>query len=100
LRIIIFLLVLSCGVPAMAQYQTNPNPIYPPPAKKGPPKNKAISLQDRQKGIPLHKADRSYALKQKTPMPLSPPNKLSKPVTSWTKGQKPKYSSLYQDPAQ
>src|ERR1700679_3462438 len=92
LRIFIFLMVLSLAAPAMAQYQTNPNPIYPPPGKKDPPKNKAISTQDRKKGIPLHKADRFYALKQKTPIPLSPSNK-SKPVTTWTKGNKPKYSS-------
>jgi hypothetical protein len=93
-------MVLSLSAPAMAQYQTNPNPNYPPAAKKEPPKNKAVSTQDRKKGIPLHKADRFYALKQKTPIPLSPSGNLSKPVTNWTGGKKPKYSSLYQDPSQ
>ena len=82
LRIFIFLMFLSLAAPAIAQYQNNPNPIYPPPAKKDPPKNKAVSTQDRKKGIPLHKADRFYALKQKTPIPLSPSGNSSKPVTT------------------
>jgi len=99
LRVIIFLLILSWNVPVMAQYQTNSNPIYPPSVKKDPPKNKAISTQDRQKSIPLHKPDRFYSLKQKTPIPLSSSNKLSKPVTNWTGSKKPNYSSLYQDPS-
>jgi hypothetical protein len=98
LRIFIFLMVLSLVTPTLAQYQTNPNPIYPPAHKKDPPKNKVVSTQDKQKSIPLHKADRFYALKQKTPIPLSPSGK-SKPVTNWTGGKKPKYSSLYQDPS-
>jgi hypothetical protein len=98
------LAVLSCCVPASAQYQTNPTNQFPlnsnpPPSQKAPP-NKAISVQDRQKkAIPLNKPDRYYPINQTKPISLTPSNRSAKPVTVWNNVNKIAYPSLYQDPS-
>jgi hypothetical protein len=102
---IIFLAFLSWVKPAMAQYQTNPTQLSPIGStssvpKKGPPQNKVISTQDKQKkGIPLRKADKYYPINQTKPIPLTPSNHLAKPVTVWKNAKKVNYPSLYQDPS-